>query len=228
MWGWTLLIGLAAVAGYGVARVFLGYPAPGRDAKALSRRELATLAAVAEALFPAGGAVAPSGTEAGVADYVDRLVAASQPRQRLLMRALFFLIEHGTLFFPGPGGLSGLRRFSSLTPDQREAVIDSWQTSGLFLRRLVFTSLRALCTLGYFSDPAVLRALRLAPYAIDTPVCEADTLYPRIGESIASIRFGDADRTEASDGRPLDLEGPLMPGYAEHDAVSGETRTARE
>ncbi len=75
----------------------------------------------------------------------------------------------------------------------------------------------------------VLRALRLAPYAIDPPVCEADTLYPRIGARVASIRFGDADRTPPSEGRPLDLEGPLMPGYAEGDEAGPHvTGTARE
>ena len=94
------------------------------------------------------------------------------------MRALFFLFEHATLVFPAPGGLRGMRRFSALTRPQREAVLERWRTSRLFLRRLVFTSLRALCTLGYFASPGCCARLRLAPFAIETPVCEADLWYP--------------------------------------------------
>ena len=215
MWGGAILAALVLLGGWIFARIYLGHPAPAAPLRALSRRELATLAAVSDGFFPPGGAVAPSGEEASVAAYVDRLVAASQPRQRLLMRALFFLVEHGTLVFPAPGGLSGLRRFSSLDRDQREAVLAAWQHSGLFVRRLVFTSVRALCTLGYFADPGVLRSLRLAPYQIDTPVCEADLLYPRIGAKRSEIPFGLADLTAPSDGTPIDLAGPWLQDVAE-------------
>jgi hypothetical protein len=131
------------------------------------------------------------------------------------MRALFFLFEHATVIFPGPGGLRGLRRFSSQDVAQREVVLERWRTSRLFPRRLVFTSLRALCTLGYFASPSVLRSLRLAPFAIDTPVCEADLWYPPIGASRASLRRTRADLTPPSAGVPFALDAPLAPGYAE-------------
>ena len=211
MWTVTALL-LLGITG---ARVFLGYARPEPPSQALSRREMATLAAVSETLFPAGGAVTPSGAEAGVAGYIDRLVAVSQPQQRRLMRALFFLIEHATLLFPAPGGLSGLRRFSSLDPEQRLAVVESWQRSNLLPRRIVFTSLRALCTLGYLADPTVLRALQLAPYAIDTPIVEADLLYPRIGEPSGSVQLTRSDLSGDHVAPPIDLLGPLLEGYTE-------------
>ena len=210
-----LIVVTLALIVYALVRVFAGYPAAQQPAQALRRRELALVAAVADALFPPGGAIAESGREADVAGYVDRLVAASQPRQRALMRALFFLFEHATLVFPAPGGLRGLRRFSALDVGAREAVLERWRTSRLFLRRLVFTSLRALCTLGYFASPGVLRSLRLAPYAIDTPVCEADLWYPPIGAPRASLRRTRADLTPPRDAVPLALDAPLLAGYGE-------------
>ena len=81
---------------------------------------------------------------------------------------------------PRPAGTAGgASRRSS--PSAAGAVLEGWRTSRWFLRRLVFTSLRAIVTQGYFADAAVLRALGLAPLAIEAPVTAADTLYPPIG-----------------------------------------------
>ena len=147
--------------------------------------------------------------------YVDRLLAASHPRQRTLMRLLLFLLEHGTAFRPAPGGPSGFRRFSRLSQEQRVALLEGWERSRLFAYRLAFTSLRAIFTFGYFSEPTVLRRLRLAPFAIDTPVCEADLLYPPIGRRSDEVTWTRADLTPPSDGTPLALDGPLRSGYGE-------------
>jgi hypothetical protein len=212
MWPWILAAGLLAWA---LARIFAGYPPSATPGRALRRRERALVAAVADALFPPGGAIPDSGREADVAGYLDGLVAATHPRQRALMRSLFFLFEHATLFFPAPGLPRGLRRFSSLDGAQREAVLEAWRTSRFFPRRLVFTSLRALCTLGYFASPGVLRALHLAPFAIETPVCEADLWYPPIGASRAVLAQRPPMLTPPSSGVPLGTDAPLLAAYAE-------------
>jgi hypothetical protein len=94
------------------------------------------------------------------------------------------------------------------------AVLADWQRSRFFPRRLVFASLRAILTMGYFADPAVLRALGLAPCRVARPVAEADLLYPPIGRPRSAIRFTRADLTPPSDGTPL-LGAPLHPDYAE-------------
>jgi hypothetical protein len=181
----------------------------------LAAREVALINAVADALYPAGGPIPESGVDAGVSRYLDRLVAAQDTRNRRLMHALFFLVEQATLVFPGPGGLSGFRRFSALAVDQQVAVLEGWGRSRLFPRRLAFTSLRALVTLGYFAHPPVMRALGVAPFAIETPICEADLLYPRVGASRSSIRLTREDLTPPSDGTPLTLGTALKPGYDE-------------
>lgn len=201
-------IALGAALGYGAARLWLGYPAA-PALRTLAPREAAFLDAAAEAMFPPGGAL-PSGRAAGVTASLDGYLAIVPPRMRRLMRLLFALFEHATLAFPAPGP-RGRRRFSSLGAAQREAVLDAWRTSHLFPRRLVFTSLRALLTNGYVADPAVLSALGLAPYAVETPVAEADLLYPPIGRPRSAIRH--AALTPASDGRPLAPDAPRLPGF---------------
>lgn len=208
------LAALAGVVAFGAWRLAAGYPAPRAGFERLWRHEIAFVEAAAQALFPPGGAVRPSGLEAGIPRYVDRYLGQVPGHLRFLMRCLFLLFEHGTLGVRAPGA-RGWRRFSALSHDQRVAVLERWRRSPWIPARLVFTSLRAILTLGYFASPAVLRELRLAPYAIETPVCEADLLYPPIGRGPEAIRYTRADLTPPSAGHPLDLDGPLHPDYAE-------------
>jgi len=211
MLGWLLL---ALAVGYGAARVAIGYPRPQRRFICLVRGEFAFLAAAAEANYPPGGDVEASGLDADIPAYVDRLLNVTHSRTRFQMRMLFFLVEHATLLFPAPGR-GGFRRFSSLWPEQRVAVLDAWASSRFWQRRLVFASLRAVLTLGYFAHPAVLRQLGLVPFALESPLCEADLLYPRIGAHPSSIPHTRDDLTGPSDGTPLALDAPRDPRYAE-------------
>jgi hypothetical protein len=211
MLAWLLL---GAVVGYGLVRVFAGYPGPERTYAVLAPREVALQSAAGNATFPAGGAISPSGDEADLPGYTDHWLTLVPPRMRLLMRLLLFLIEHGTLFLPAPGP-RGWRRFSSLSTEQQAAVLESWRASRLYPRRVVFMSLRAILAMGYLALPRVLRELRMAPRDFETPVCEADLLYPPIGRGPEAIRYSTADLTPPSDGTPLSLEAPLHPRYAE-------------
>jgi hypothetical protein len=212
-----LALALVAASAYALRRIFLGYHQPPLRAALLTRPELAVVDAAAETLFPPGGAIPLSGREAGTAAFVDFYAGAVPRHLRILIRMLFFLVEHATVLFPAPGGLlgGGMRRFSSLSPEQRAAALEGWAHSVFFSRRFVFTSLRAILTLGYLSSPAVLRALGLAPREIPTPICEADLLYPRVGALPSTITLRAEDLTPPSEGTPLGPAGPLRSDYAD-------------
>jgi hypothetical protein len=222
MWLWIPLIALAVWA---TARTFLGYPPRDPALSQLAPREAAFVTAAADAAFPAGGAIPPSGSEAGIPRHLDRYLGLLGGRNRVLIRLLLAFFEHATLLFPAPGA-SGFRRFSALSPAQRVAVLDAWSRSPLRARRLVFTSLRTILTMGYFDSPAVLRATGLAPLAIETPVVAADLLFPRIGQARASIRLGPEDLARPVPRAPLDPHGPLDPAYVEarHCELDGGRR----
>jgi hypothetical protein len=204
---------IAVVLGYAIQRVFLGYPRPPADVRRLAAREVAFLHAAAEAMFPAAGAIPLSGLDADVPRYVDRYFAVLVPVRRLQMRLLFALIEQATIVFPAPGA-SGFRRFSALSRVQREAALQGWADSRLALRRLVFTALRAVLTMGYLGHPRALASLGLAPLELPRPVVEADLLYPRAGQPRSSIRFTRGDLSPPS-GVPVDPSGPVHPDYRE-------------
>jgi len=208
---WPGFFALAIAAWVGL-RLFAGYPKAKRRYRVINRAEAALLDSVSEAMFPPGGHIQSSGLDANLPEYVDRWMAASQYRIRALMHALFFLIEHATLFFPAPGRRRR-RRYTKLSLDQRVAALEGWAKSRLHLRRLVFVSLRSILTMGYFAHPPVLRQLRVAPFAIDTPVCEADLLYPPIGGLPSDIPFTREDLSQPS-GEPLTPQSPLHPDFA--------------
>jgi hypothetical protein len=204
-------------------RLFFGYSVSGRKFNVLAPREVVFLSSTAEVMFPADGAIPFSGVEADLPGYADRFLTAIPRGVRWQIRALFVLFEHATLMFPGPGW-SGMRRFSSLTVAQRELVLHGWSTSPKFLRQMIFTALRAVLTMGYLGHPVVMRFLGVAPYAIDTPVCEADLLYPEIGMHPDQIPYTEHDLSPPSDGTPLDLAGALHADYASTVSdVDGET-----
>lgn len=196
-----------------IRRIFFGYPAPTTRFSVLAAREVSFISSTSEVMFPADGAIPFSGVEADIPSYADRFLSALEPRIRWQIRALFALFEHATLVFPAPGW-TGLRRFSSLSFEQRELVLQGWSQSPQFLRQIIFTALRAVLTMGYLGHPVVMRHLRVAPYAIETPVCEADLLYPAIGAHPDQIPYTESDLSEPSDGTPIDIEGPLHPDYA--------------
>lgn len=130
-----------------------GYPAARVECENLTAREQYLLAKSAEAFFPEGGSL-PSATEAGVVQYLDRMFAQLPKQQKILIRLLFVLIEHGPLIF---GPLKG--RTTRLSQEARISYFRSWEESSIYFRRLAFLSLRSLVTIGYFSSQSVETAL---------------------------------------------------------------------
>ena len=55
--------------------------------------------------------------------------------------------------------------------------------------------------MGYLGHESVLSELGLAPPEIESPVCEADLLWPAIGMPGAAIRYTRADLTDEQPAR---------------------------
>jgi len=196
------LAGLVVIGLFLVHRLVLGYPPAADRLVAIGRWDVAFLNAVADSFFPEDAAMPVAGRDADLPGYVDRYLSQLPRRQRLLIRALFVLFEQSTLVFPARG-VGAFRRFSSMSPEQREAVLRDWSESNVHLRRLAFSALKAVLVVAYFGHPECLRALDLDPFEIETPVCEADLLYPPIGALPRNIRFGSDDLTPPGAAPPL-------------------------
>jgi hypothetical protein len=149
---------VAAVALVALVRGwFAGYGAARPEAPSLNAKEQAVLLAAADAMFPRGGVLPISGSEAGVLAHIDATFRASPARTRLLLRLLFRFVEHG------PWLLHLRSRLTRQTLEQRVETLRSWAESPLYFLRVTFTSLRTLISLAYLADDRVLRRMGAAP-----------------------------------------------------------------
>lgn len=154
------VIAAAILGGLLVRALFLGYPRAALAKATLSRKEQAIVSACADALFPPGGPIPVSGTEAGVVRYLDIYLGRLPRVPRLLVRLLFSSIEYGPwVFGPRPA------RFTRLRPVERVAVLRAMARSSMYFRRVSFLSLRTMMTLGYLAHPEVARRMHIVPDA---------------------------------------------------------------
>ncbi len=116
----------------------------------MRKSEQNTVAACADAMFPPDGPIPVSGTQAGLVAYVDAYLRGLPRSQRVLVRLLFLFIQLSPLLF-GP-----LRsRFTRLSPSERIRAFGDMAASTIYFRRIVFLSMRAIMTMGYFACPLV-------------------------------------------------------------------------
>jgi hypothetical protein len=143
--------------------VLLGYPPARIAGRVLNRKEQAIAAACADALFPPGGPIPLSGTDAGLVAYMDAYYLRLPFGARSLCRLLLHFIEHSPWVF-GPR----FARFTRLRPEERIAALRDMQTSSIYFRRVAFLSMRAMLTMGYLANGEVARRMGmvadLAPF----------------------------------------------------------------
>jgi hypothetical protein len=110
----------------------------------------AVVAACADTMFPPAGPIPISGTEAGLVEYVEKYQVALSPSRRVLMDMMFSFIQMSPCLF-------GPRRslFTRLSPADRLRVFEGMAKSPVYFRRVVFLSMRAIMTMGYFACPRV-------------------------------------------------------------------------
>jgi hypothetical protein len=154
----AVVVAILAVAIRGVA---LGYPPPRlRTTRVFSAKEQAIVAACADALFPPGGPIPLSGTEAGVVEYMERYVQWAPRATRVLIRLLIRFIEHSPWLF-GPRHA----RFTRLSHEERCAALDRMARSQVYFHRVSFLSMRTMLSMGYLANPEVSRSIGITSSA---------------------------------------------------------------
>jgi hypothetical protein len=130
-------------------------PLPKEPLLALSHVEYSVLAAVARRMLPRGGQW-PTPESLAVFARADLVISRVDETGRVELRQLLNLIESGlsTLF----SGVSAAP-FTTLSPEDQDAVLDSWATSRLSLKRTGYHALRGVVLGVYFANPEVWPAM---------------------------------------------------------------------
>jgi choline dehydrogenase-like flavoprotein len=127
---------------------------------ALHTGQLATLAALADAVIPRGGSF-PGASEVGVAGRLDRYLAAFSPAMRRRIRLLLAACEYTPL------ASRHLKPFSRLRPAARQEFVAEAATSRYPWRRIPVTILMQLCGLAYGAAPEVEAAFGFTHSCLD-------------------------------------------------------------
>jgi len=110
----------------------------------------AVVAACADTMFPPDGPIPVSGTDAGLIEYVEAYQKAMPATQRVLVNMMFSFIQMSPTVFGPRHSL-----FTRLSPTDRLRVFENMARSPIYFRRVVFLSMRAIMTMGYFACPRV-------------------------------------------------------------------------
>ena len=144
---------VAACAGLG-GEVGSWWHAPlGADRKVLSDGEFGFMEGVAEAWMPRGGTPALSGKDAGLAAFVDAVVARMPEPERSLVRLLFNALDDLTV-------VSHLTRFRNLDLADRTAVLAEWVDNPSSNIRQAIRAVLALLSEGWTQHPDVIEVIR--------------------------------------------------------------------
>ncbi len=119
----------------------------------LTARERAVVDAIAQTIFPPGGAIPMDAREAGVVEWVDRFLASVPRQERVLIRLMFALFELAPLASPRP------RPFTRMDPDRRRRWLAGWEQSRLMPRRTAFGALRSVILMAYAGHEGFEEAL---------------------------------------------------------------------
>lgn len=126
-----------------------------REHRHLTVTEARIVAALADTMFPEGGAYPAGATTAGVVEWVDGYLGQLPPQQRMATRSMFVMFEaEFAVFNPGSSN-----RFSTATAEERAERLAAWEDSETYGRRAAFQALKATMLLAYLGHPEVKRQL---------------------------------------------------------------------
>jgi hypothetical protein len=117
--------------------------------------EFSILAAAADRIAPAAPGF-PSPEEAEVAERIDALLAGLHPGLAGEIRQLLHLFDNALAQLVLDGKP---RTFTSMDAAEQDAVLRSWQTSGLALQRTGFVVLKGLVVAAYHANPITYEAV---------------------------------------------------------------------
>lgn len=121
---------------------------------AVRRQMEKTLGEVAQSMLPPGGAIPYSAEETGVVDYLMVRFSQLSSDKRDLVAGTLLMYE-----FVFPAFFRRGWRFSSLSAEQREAMMRDLEYTEVYVFRMLSTMIRVFVCMAYLADERVLREM---------------------------------------------------------------------
>ena len=148
-----LTVAMLGAAGVVVVRL----PAADPSRRVLSAEEAIVVAALGDALFPAGSPIGISAADVDIVHAVDELLGEYlEPVVADVFRHTLQALEGGTLASRGT-------RFSLLPIEQRIEVMETWGDPAVMPRRMASDALRLVMGMSFFNVPKVRQSLGWIP-----------------------------------------------------------------
>ena len=112
------------------------------------------LSRLTETLVPEGGAIDDGTNTYQLDEAVWRYFHRLHPAGTMALRLILYGIEYGPYVF-GPRR----RRFSRLSPAERESYLHGWETSRIAARRQLLNGIKLAVTLHFYDSPQVCAAI---------------------------------------------------------------------
>ena len=137
------------------------YPESSLDVQTLSDREVYIYRILGDWLLPTGGGLPGSGGDNVTIMRIDTLLTDLPPDQRLLLKALPLVFEHGTAL-----NRFAQSRMSSLSSKERDRYLRSWTESTTLISAQLVAALRTIYALSYFERIDVQEAMHVPPSCV--------------------------------------------------------------
>jgi len=143
--------GLLALGGIRLSLLPTRTVEPQTTLRVFSLEEYSILAAVADTVL-AGSHGYPHARETQIAERIDEALHACHPAMQAEFKQILGLLESAVAGFILGGRTS---TFTSLSPQDRWAVLDSWRSARVQVFRIAFKALHGLVAASYYSTPDV-------------------------------------------------------------------------
>ncbi len=130
--------------------------------KTLSAREQRTLSAAAEAILPEGGPFNLGHRDVDSVGFAHELMEHVPFEVRALLHVILFFLEYLAWAFAGGPG-----RFSRMSVDRRNRVLDGMRSSRVFAFRGFFILLSTVLLVPFYNSPQVMDAIGYHGYRPD-------------------------------------------------------------
>ncbi len=127
-----------------------------KELKVFDQKLYKIVHAITDTIIPPGGAFDVDPNVVDPVQLFDNYIDSMSTLQLKAIKAVIYTIEYMPM-------ATRLKRFTSMTPDQRLKYLQGWENSRIFSKRNIFLVIKMLVLMSFYSDDTVADAIHYHP-----------------------------------------------------------------